>query len=417
MPDDSKKALVFGASGIIGWGLTDVLLSGYPEKGTFSDVTIAVNRQVAPSDLMFSEVSDGPKLHIASGINLKDTTAKDLAAQLKERVPNVAQITHVFYFGKTRPSIQLAFTDVRVDKCVVFSAIMEDALKECQLNTSMMKSVAEAMNMLAPRLESFVYAGGTRGYGIYVPGGTFEAPLSESMADNLPPDYEKTVAYPHFRRLLDEAAEGRSWTWSEVCPDAVVGFTPNGSAFSLALHWGQYLSLYAWNHRDQKTTNVPFPGNEEAYHSRFTPVSTRILGEIAAYAALNQDKCRGKILNAADRAAPTTWAELWPQLVADFGMVGIGPVNEGDLEGDSKLKPGEYVSKYKHLFDDAGFPKAVTCGVGDGHQQLDAVGTWLTFDRHLSLERLRSLGFVHEVDPVVGWLDTFQKFRQARIII
>lgn len=294
---------------------------------------------------------------------------------------------------------------------------MGEDVKECQLNTNMMASVAGAMNILAPELESFVYAGGTRGYGIYIPGGTFKAPLTESMADTLPADYEKTVAYPHFRRVLTEASKDRSWSWTEICPDAVVGFTPNGSAFSLALHWGQYLSLYARNHRDNETTEVPFPGNETAYHAKFTPVSTRILGEIAVYAALNQDKCSGKILNAADRAEPTTWAELWPKLVHSFGMVGVGPVSEDSLAGDDKLKPGEYVTKYKHLFAEAGLPKGLTCGVGDGHQQLDAVGTWLTFDRQLSLARLRSVGYDREVDPAVGWLDAFEKFREAGIIM
>lgn len=294
---------------------------------------------------------------------------------------------------------------------------MEDPVEECQLNVSMMGKVAAAMNSLAPKLEAFVYAGGTRGYGIYIPNGTFEAPLVESMADSLPKDYEKTVAYPHFRRLLTEASKGRSWSWTEICPDAVVGFTPNGSAFSLALHWGQYLSLYAQNHNDRKNVKVPFPGIESAYRAKFTPVSTRILGEIAVYAALNQSKCSGKILNAADSATPTTFAELWPKIVADFGMIGTGPVDQDTLGGDDKLKPGEYVSKYKHLFEVANLPKGLTCGVGDGHQQLDSVGTWLTFDRQLSLERLRSVGFEREVDPVLGWLGAFDKFRKAGIII
>ncbi|KAH8172301.1 sirq protein [Sarocladium implicatum] len=396
MSVDSKKALVFGASGIIGWGVTDVLLSGFPGKPRFSDVTIAVNRHVQPSDLMFSNNPGGPQLHVASGVDLRNKTAESLAAQLRERVPGIEDITHVFYF--------------------VFSAIMDDALKECELNVSMMESVAGAMNILAPALESFVYAGGTRGYGIYIPGGTFEAPLSEAMADGLPADYEKTVAYPHFRRTLDKARKGHSWTWSEICPDAVVGFTPNGSAFSLALHWGQYLSLYSQKHKNQGTIEVPFPGNEAAYHAKFTPVSTRILGEIAVYAALNQNKCGGQILNAADRAAPTTWAELWPKLVEDFGMIGTSPAKGNGLVGDDALKPGEYVSKYKHLFGDAGLSKALTCGVGDGHQQLDAVGTWLTFDRQLSLAKLRTAGFEHESDPVTGWLDAFAKFRRAEII-
>lgn len=293
---------------------------------------------------------------------------------------------------------------------------MDDHLGECQLNQAMMKRVAGAMNLLAPNLRSFVYSGGTRGYGIYVPGGTFTPPLEESMADTLPPDYEATVAYPHFRRILTEASDGgKRWSWTEVCPDAVVGFTPNGSAFSLALHWAQYLSLYAAKHRGEKGVKVPFPGVEAAYRAKFTPVSTKILGRISVHAALDPAKCGGKILNTADRARPTTWEELWPKIVAWFGMIGVAPTGSSGT-GDEGVMPGAYVDKHKHLFKEAGLDKAVSCGVGDGHEQLDSVGTWLAFDRQLSLDRLRSVGFEEEVDPAAGWLDSFERFRRAGII-
>lgn len=37
-------ALVFGASGLAGWGVVDQLLENYPAEGTFSKVTALVNR-------------------------------------------------------------------------------------------------------------------------------------------------------------------------------------------------------------------------------------------------------------------------------------------------------------------------------------------------------------------------------------
>lgn len=42
------------------------------------------------------------------------------------------------------------------------------------------------------------------------------------MAECLPEDYKKTVAYPFYRSLLSKACEGKDWNWTEVCPDAVV---------------------------------------------------------------------------------------------------------------------------------------------------------------------------------------------------
>ncbi|TEY40638.1 hypothetical protein BOTCAL_0430g00030 [Botryotinia calthae] len=120
--------------------------------------------------------------------------------------------------------------------------------------------VAKAVNSLCQNLESF-------GYGIYIQNGSFTEPLEESMVDNLSSDYAKTVAYPGYRRVLTDACKDRSWKWSEICSDAVVGFSPIGSNFSLALHWAQYLLLYAYNHgifepADYGKVEFAFPGSE-----------------------------------------------------------------------------------------------------------------------------------------------------------
>ncbi|KAF7551199.1 hypothetical protein G7046_g7783 [Stylonectria norvegica] len=390
-----NHALVFGATGLIGWAITEQLLSNYPETATFSSVTAISNRPVKESQTSWpSATAERPELQLVSGVNLLD---EDLTSQLRDKVTGVERITHVFYF--------------------VFLPQNDDQLEECRVNCGMMRRVAEAMNALAPNLKSFVYSGGTRGYGIYVPNGTFTAPLEESMADNLPEGYAKSVAYPWFRSILTEASAGRGWNWSEVCPDVVVGFSPIGSNFSLALHWAQFLSLYAHNHgvRDGSSSHgqikVPFPGSVQGYDSLFTPVSSRILGRIAVHAALNPGKCGAKVLNMLDNSKPTTFRELWPAIAAWFGLVGVEP--SGD---DKVLPPGEYIDKYKHVFEEYGLPKAITAGVGAGNKQLDSVGWWLTFDRQLSPERLRAVGFDEERAPAIGWLEAFDKFRAAGIV-
>ncbi|KJZ77691.1 hypothetical protein HIM_02868 [Hirsutella minnesotensis 3608] len=398
MESKPPHAIVFGAAGLLGWAVLDQLLSGYPRPGSFSRVTAVVNRPVSEQSLCVPEASpQRPELQLVPGINLGEGTAQDLARELRDRVPDASQITHVFYF--------------------VFSSFNEDYTRECEINCQMMQRVADAINLVAPSLQSFVYPGGTRGYGIYIPGGTFKAPLEETLADQLPEDYAKTCAYPWFRQILEKASTERGWTWTEVCPDAVVGFSPNGSGYSLALHWAQYLSLYALNHgigpgrgRSEKPVEIAFPGCQETYNSKFTPVSSRVLGRIAVHAALNPKTCGRKVINMADDAQPTTFSRVWPALAAWFGLVGVGPA------GEAGLKPGEYVAKHKHLFGEMGLDKALSCGVGAGSAQLDAVGWWLKFDRHLSLDRLRALGFEEQRDPVEGWLEAFQKLRDARII-
>ncbi|PYH44415.1 uncharacterized protein BP01DRAFT_82551 [Aspergillus saccharolyticus JOP 1030-1] len=388
-----SHAIVFGAAGLLGWATLNQLLSGYPSSSPFSRVTAVLNRPVSEPDLCLPSGPNRPSFELVSGINLLEADGDDLAKQLKEKVPDVEGITHVFYF--------------------VFAPFNDDHIQECTQNCGIMQRLADAMNIVAPKLRSFVYPGGSRGYGIYIPGGVFHPPLEESMADSIPADYAKTVAYPWFRKILTEASKDRNWTWSEVCPDAVVGFSPNGSGYSLALHWAQYLSLYAYNHRGStnEEIEVPFPGSEAGYRSLYTPVSGEILGRIAIHAALHPESCGGKIINMLDNDTPVSASDLWPRIAAWFGLKGVGPAADDDA-----LKPSEYIDKNRHLFAQDGAPKGVTCGVGIGNKQLDSVGWWLTFDRHFSPKRLRTVGFTEQRDPVNGWLDAFERFREAGII-
>ncbi|KAL4880272.1 hypothetical protein BJY04DRAFT_79729 [Aspergillus karnatakaensis] len=389
-----SHAIVFGAAGLLGWATLNQLLSGYPSEKPFSRVTSALNRSVSEEDLCLPSGPDRPSLEIVSGVNLLQGTGEDLARQLREKIKDVETITHVFYF--------------------VFAPFDTDHIQECNQNCAIMQRVADAMNIVAPRLQSFVYPGGSRGYGIYIPNGTFKPPLTESMADTLPPDYAKTVAYPWFRQVLTAASKDREWTWSEVCPDAVVGFSPNGSGYSLALHWAQYLSLFAFNNKNQiekeGVVEVPFPGNEAGYRSLYTPVSGSILGRISIHAALHGEECGGKVINMMDNDKPVSASDLWPGIAAWFGLKGVGPSDNGGL------KPSEYIDKYRHLFAENGKPKGLTCGVGVGNKQLDSVGWWLGFDRQFSPKRLRGVGFTEQRDPLEGWTEAFERFRGAGII-
>ncbi|VUC28863.1 unnamed protein product [Clonostachys rosea] len=401
MSEKSNHAIVFGAAGLLGWSVLNQLISNYPQAGEFSQVTAVVNRPISESDLNLTsrgaQASARPELQIVSGIDLRHGTGDDLAHQLQTNVSDAETITHVFYF--------------------VFSALNSDAVQECKVNCDMMRRVVAAVNIISPTLKAFIYPGGTRGYGIYIPGGTFKAPLDEAMADQLPDDYAKTVAYPWFRKILTKASNGRGWSWTEVCPDAVIGFSPNGSGWSLALHWAQYLSLYSYNEgrgiaNEGSQVSVSFPGCEGALDSKFTPVSSKILGRIAIFAALNPDICSGKVINMADDEHPTTFRQLWPKIASWFGLSGVGPSTETDA-----LKPGEYVKKNEAIFSEQNRAKALSCGVGAGSQQLDSVGFWLTFDRQLSLDRLRACGFHERRDPIEGWIEAFEQFREAGIIL
>ncbi|GKZ27356.1 hypothetical protein AbraIFM66951_005098 [Aspergillus brasiliensis] len=420
-PNTPNHAIVYGASGLIGWALINQLLSPYPAPGTFQKVTAVTNRPLDPSETYWPEADvHRPRLQLASGVDLRAWGRDQLVEWLKTVVENSEGVTHVYY--------------------LVFTAI-DDDLEEVATNRRMLQKVIDAHNLISPNLQFVAFVGGTRGYGIYSAGGTFTPPLHEDMVNNLPPDYAKTVVYPAYREILNTSSAGRKWTWCEVCPDAIVGFTPNGSQFSLALHWAQYLSLYAYNHGigphtqrkggTEPAVEIPFPGSIAGATSLFSPVSSSRLARFMIFVSLHPETCGGgRLFNVADQETPCTYGALWPRLAEWFGLVGVPPVESAaESEEDNKLKvgevpkrasavaPGEYITQYRDIFTQSGCPKALTGGVGVGYRQLDSVGYWLTFDRQLSLERLAETGFEEDRDPVEGWLESFAMFRKAGLIL
>lgn len=82
-------------------------------------------------------------------------------------------------------------------------------------------------------------------------------------------------------------------------------------------------------------------------------------------------------------------------------------------DGSRKIVPSEFIRENKDLLESAGVK-----GASVWHQnQLDSYGYWLTFDRHLSLRRLRlEAGFSEHSRPEEGWWRAFELFRKAGMI-
>jgi hypothetical protein len=87
--------LVFGASGISGWAVTKCALS-YPTSTTFHRVIGLTNR---PLSLEKSGLPHDPRLELHHGVNLRGNL-DEVLSQLQEKVPNLEDVTHVYYLGK-----------------------------------------------------------------------------------------------------------------------------------------------------------------------------------------------------------------------------------------------------------------------------------------------------------------------------
>ena len=81
-----NHAVVIGASGLIGWGVVNELLShDYIAAGAFGTVTAIVNRPVNRDDMFWpSEHPSQPKLLLVDGVNLMDDQEK-ITALLKAK--------------------------------------------------------------------------------------------------------------------------------------------------------------------------------------------------------------------------------------------------------------------------------------------------------------------------------------------
>jgi hypothetical protein len=96
-----KHALVFGASGILGWGVVDQILKGYPRRGAFSKVTALSHRPLDEKTSLWPAPETGvPRLHITDGIDLTQGTPESVADVLRTQIPSVDTVTHVYFFGK-----------------------------------------------------------------------------------------------------------------------------------------------------------------------------------------------------------------------------------------------------------------------------------------------------------------------------
>lgn len=75
--------------------------------------------------------------------------------------------------------------------------------------------------------------------------------------------------------------------------------------------------------------------------------------------------------------------------------------------------PGDFVRESRQLLESAGVKGASVWNTS----QLDSYGYWLTFDRHLSLRRLRQeAGYSERSKPEEGWWNAFELFRKAGMI-
>lgn len=100
-----NHALIFGASGITGWAITNQILKGYPKADSFKKVTALTNRPLKPEATLWPK-SD--KLQLISGLDLMTEGGQEaLESEMKSKIKDMDTVSHVFFFGMTRCCVDI----------------------------------------------------------------------------------------------------------------------------------------------------------------------------------------------------------------------------------------------------------------------------------------------------------------------
>ncbi|KAF8201172.1 hypothetical protein K438DRAFT_1905741 [Mycena galopus ATCC 62051] len=237
----SNHALVFGASGISGWAMTNTLLDGYPTPELFSKVSALTNRLFPP------EVAQWPpsdKLQAISGV--------DLLQQGGHKVTDVESVTHVYFFAFIHSD----------DFAIDFYTSAQPG-----------KRAIGAIENLSKNLKFVVLPTGTKAYGVHlIDKFPFTPPLNENLPRIPEPYTSQTMFYYQQADLLEQMCENKDWTWCELRPDVIVGFVPKNNVYCLAQALAPYLSLYR---------AIEGVGTED------------VIAKFAIFASLHPDRCGG----------------------------------------------------------------------------------------------------------------------------
>ncbi|KAI9689204.1 MAG: hypothetical protein M1822_000942 [Bathelium mastoideum] len=392
--EGNKIALVFGASGVSGWAMVNQLISGYPEKSPWKQVHALTNRPLSREVALWP---DDTRLNIISGIDLLKGGQEELEREIKDKVKNVENVTHVYYLaykGSTDPDQE-----------------MRDAVR-------MFSSSTMAMHNLCPNLEFVVLQTGAKWYGVHLlenrPTDHIHVPYAESAPRLKSPYADRIFYYPQLD-WISEYARDKLWNWCETRPDIIVGFVPHGNFYSLATSLGIFLSLF--REIEGMNARCSFPGNNESWVAKNNDSSGEIIARQALHLSLTLPMRRkGEAFNVADAREPNTWSSKWPAICRYFGLVGTGPRASPEETVDIR----KYIEENLEIWAQMERKYGLKAGMTNSDLAMPGFEHWLltlfVFDRQFDMTKIHEAGFQEEGNVVQSWLTSFDRMKAAKII-
>ncbi|CBX98937.1 hypothetical protein IAQ61_007455 [Plenodomus lingam] len=399
----SPTALVYGATGVTGWGLCKNLLEQQADSAstpTFSRV-IGVCKQPAQDLGLFLE---DKRFELVDGVDLLQ--GEDSVVEVLKEVKGIENVTHVFYVAnRNSPS--------------------DGPDERISFNVKMIQSAVKAAEQLSSNMQVLIMQTSINVYGIFASlmGGTLTcpSPLVES-ADRTPSPYREMDVHYAQCDELKRLSKGKSWSWFEVRPDAVIGYVPRRHENNFTVSLGLFLATYA--HVHGAGAPVRFPGTPESWKCKFSMVSQDQLARFEIHLATHAEGLQsGEAFNVSNGDV-LTWSKLWPEAAARFGLRGVGPEGAGEEEGKGEAEGGAKGATGWSwpLGDETTMKKweeenQVQKGWGGNLSEVCFVNTMRpTVDRILSLDKAKKIGFEARDDTIAAFDKAWALFKKARIL-
>lgn len=345
-------AVVLGATGVIGRYVVAQLASqGWRVTG--------MSRGSAPE-------ADIP------GVNWLDVDFFDVGS-LKQAFEASSPVTHVFY-------------------CAFVNAPTWE--QATAANAGMFRNALAAVCANDASLQRLVLVTGTKYYGSHL--GEVPVPMREHHPRHPSPNFY----YDQVDALI-AAQKGRPWTWTELRPHTLCGFSP-GTPMSLAMILAVYGSVCA-----ELGMPMRFPGNERSWRALYQVTDSGLFSKAAQWAA-TEPRAANQSYNITNGEV-FRWECIWPSLARALGAEPGEP---------SSFKLGEFMSRHEALWQE------MVTRHGLQPYRLGQLAQWefgdyvfgIEWDIVSSVVKSRQHGFGEAMDSEAMFATLFDRLQQDRII-
>jgi nucleoside-diphosphate-sugar epimerase len=298
---------------------------------------------------------------------------KDVATKLS----GLKETTHVFY-AAFQPSTGAA----------------ADFATNIGANLGMLANTVSAIDRVSSALERVVLITGNKYYGSHL--GPFKTPAREDDPGHMPPNF-------YFDQIdwLKGYQRGKRWSWTELRPHTVCGFSP-GTSMSI-------LSVIAAYACISKALGLPlrFPGKPGAFRSVYQVTESSHLANAVRWAA-SEPRCANQAFNITN-GDYFRWCNVWPKIAQVFEMP------TGDVQT---------ISLVGHMADKAPLWETLVVKHGLKPYRYDELVAWpfgdyvfgTDWDVMTSVTKSRQFGFHEVVDSEEMFVRLLRRFREERIV-